>query len=64
LEALDRWDLVGRRSDRESELKNVWVSVFLFHVKTAIIKILVPFIIKSALKYPEEDQKQYDTQLE
>jgi hypothetical protein len=40
------------------------VKVLLIQLKTEIVKILVPFIIRNTLKYPEENPQTYNTQLE
>jgi hypothetical protein len=52
LEKIDKWDVESRKNEKGDELRDVWVNVFLIHVKTVVIKILVPFIIKDTLKYP------------
>lgn len=49
--------------DKEKAKKNLWVSVFLVHLKAEITKILIPFLIKEPLKYPAENPKIYHNQL-
>lgn len=64
LEKIDKWDVESRKNEKGDELRDVWVNVFLIHVKTVVIKILVPFIIKDTLKYPQEDKNNYSIQLQ